>query len=190
VDEETQLVVASDGSSPAETGKPGSPALNDAERMAATIVAAIDVIASRMQLETPHPKTSRRVRSSRTVSPEFISSLIASVEALPQMQAIGIFDPEAARLVLQSRDALRIVAERVAMLLASVNYTIEAQWADVVSAGLGTFSIASILAEKPENAELAAHVETLRRHLGRTNKPKPKKPKRSRGGTGGAASGE
>lgn len=178
MDEETQLVVTSDSSSPAETEKPGAPALNDAERMAATIVAALDVIASRLNLETPHPKTSRRVRGSRTVPPEFVSSLIASVEALPQMQAIGIFDPAEARLVLQSRDALRIVAERVAMLLASVNYTIEAQWAEVVSAGLDTYAMASIMAEKPENAELATHVEVLRRHLGRTSWTKPKKAKK------------
>lgn len=171
MDEETQLVVT-------ETEKPDSPAVNDAERMAATIVAALDVIASRLNLETPHPKTSRRVRGSRTVSPEFVSSLIASMETLPRMQTIGIFDPEKARLVLQSRDALRIVAERVAMLLASVNYTIEARWADVVSAGLDTYAIASILAEKPENAELAAHVEVLRRHLGRTSWKKLKKAKK------------
>ena len=101
--------------------------------------------------------------------------MIASVEALPQMQELGLFDPERARLVLQSRDALRIVAERVAMLLASVNYTIEAQWSEVVSAGLDTYAMASIMADKPENAELAAHVEVLRRHLGRKSWTKPKK---------------
>lgn len=169
MDEETQLAVAPDSS---------SPALTDAERTAATIVAALDIIASRLNLETPHPKTSRRVRGSRTVSPEFISSLIATVEAQQQLQTIGTFDTEKARLVLQTRDALRIVAERVAMLLASVNYTIEARWAEVVHAGMGTFRIATAMAEDPANAEMAAHVETLRRHLGRTNKPKkPKKAK-------------
>ena len=179
MDEETRLVVAPDSSSPAETEKPGSPALNDAEQMAATIVSALDIIASRLNLETPHPKTSRRVRGSRTVSPEFVSSLIAAVEALPRLQNIGIFDPEEARLVLQSRDALRIVAERVARLLASVNYTIEARWADIVHAGMGTYRLASAMAEDTSNAEVAAHVETLRRHLGRTNKPqKPKKAKK------------
>src|SRR5688572_20353546 len=86
VGEETRLVVTPDGSLPSETETPSSPALKDAERMTARIVEALELIASHMNLETPHPKTARRVRGSRTVSPEFVFSMIAAVEALPQLQ--------------------------------------------------------------------------------------------------------
>jgi hypothetical protein len=175
VDEESRLVVAEDDDPSVEAGGTSAVARSETELMAAKIIAALDVIASHMELETPHPKTARRVRGSRTVPPEFVSSLIASVETVPQFQVFGTFDPEEARRVLQSRDALRIVTERVSRLLKSLNYTMESRWAKVASAAVMTFNLASILAETPENGELAAHVETLRCHLARTNKPKAKK---------------
>lgn len=175
MDEETRLVVAEDDDPLVEAGGSGAVARSEAELMAAKIVAALDVIASHMELETPHPKTARRVRGSRTVPPEFVSAMIASVESVPQFQSFETFDPEEARRVLQSRDTLRIVTERVSRLLASLNYTMESRWAKVASAAVVTFNLASILAETSENGELAAHVKTLRRHLGRTNKPKAKK---------------
>ena len=175
MDEETRLVVAPDGSAPSETETGSPPALNDAEQLAAMIVTAIDALASRLELETPHPKTARRVRGSRTVPPEFVSSMIAAVEALPLLQAFGTFDTQEARRELRSRDARRIVAERLAMLLASVNYTMEARWAKIARAALATYTLANAVADDPKHAELAAHLETLRRHLGRTNKAKKKK---------------
>jgi hypothetical protein len=177
VDEETRLVVTPDGGTPAEAEVSAPPAPNEAEQLAAATIAALDVIASRLQLETPHPKTARRVRGARTVPPEFVASMIASADARHELRSFGTFDPEEARRALQSREALRIISERVTMFLASVNYTIEAQWAKVARSAVATFSLASILAEEPEHAELAAHIETLRRHLGRTNKPKKKRGK-------------
>lgn len=146
--------------------------------MAAQVVAALDAIAAHLNLETPHPTTAGRVRGSRTVSPEFLSSMIASADAVPQFRAFG-FDPEKGRLALQSKEALRIIAERVAMLLASVNYTMESRWAEAVTDALAAYSLASRQAEKPRNAELAAHVATLRRHLGRTNKAERKNKKKA-----------
>lgn len=175
MDEETRLVVAEDDDLPAEGGDTGAVARSEAEQIAAKIIAAIDLIASHLELETPHPKTASRVRGSRTVPPEFVVSMIASVEAVPQFRSFETFDPEEARRVLQSRDALRIVTEHVSRFLASLNYTLESRWAKLASAAVLTFNLASILAETTEDGELAAHVKTLRRHLGRTNKPKAKK---------------
>jgi hypothetical protein len=160
VDEESRLAVVTVES---------APSVSAAERLAAQVVGALDVIAAHLNLETPHPKTAGRVRGSRTVSPEFMSSMIASAEALAQLRVFG-FDPEKARLALQSKEAFRIIAERLAMLLASVNYTMESRWAEVVADALTAYALASRQAGKPKNPELAAHVANLRRHLGRTNR--------------------
>jgi hypothetical protein len=66
------------------------------------------------------------------------------------------------------------VAERVALFLASVKYTMEARWADVATNAVNTFKVASILAEDPKQAELAAEVEILRPKLGRKGPGKKK----------------
>jgi hypothetical protein len=102
--------------------------------------------------------------------------MIASADALPEFRAFG-FDPEKGRQALQSKEAFRIIAERVAMFLASVNYTMESRWAEVIADALAAYSLASRQAAKPRHPELAAHVATLRRHLGRTNKADKSKKK-------------
>lgn len=159
MDEDTRLV-------PSERV---APVLTPAEELAAQIVRAIDIVAARMELETPHPATAKRVRSARTVSREFVAAMIAAVEALPELQRLRSFDSAEAREVLQGRDPMRSVADRIAMLMASVNYTIEARWARIAGAALDTFRVASAMAVDTDNPELAAHVEVLRRHLGRKN---------------------
>ena len=168
MDEETQLVAPEVSNSPATLS---------AEQLAAQVIEALDLLSAWMALETPHPATARRVRGGRTVSREFVAAMIAAVEADPVLQGLRTFDTAEARDVLQSRDAGRVVADRVAMFLKSVNYTMEARWAKVAREALTTFNLATGLARDSKSAELAAHVENLRRHLGRTNKPKPKKKK-------------
>jgi hypothetical protein len=165
MDDETQVVPS--GSTAAE--------LTEAEELAARIIRAIDIVAARLELETPHPATAKRVRGARTVSREFVEAMIAAVEALPELQRLETFDSAEARDVLQGRASMQAVADRVAMLMASVNYTIEARWARVARAALDTFRLASAIAESTDNAVLAAHVEVLRRHLGRRNGRKTKK---------------
>jgi hypothetical protein len=167
MDEETQLV-------PSASTAPG---VTEAEELAARIIRALDLVTARMGLETPHPATAKRVRSGRTVSREFVEAMIVAVEALPELQRLRTFDSAEARDVLQGRASMQAVADRVAMLVASVNYTIEARWAKVARAALDTFRLASAIADSTDNAVLAAHVEVLRRHLGRKNGRKAKKTK-------------
>jgi hypothetical protein len=167
VDEETRLVVAEGEDVPAEV-----------EREAAQVIAALELIASRMGLQAPHPATKRKVRGARTVSPDFVAELAASADSLPRLRTYGTFDPEKARLAIERRKARRLIAERVQMFLDMLNYTAEAEWAEVVGEALHTLGMASIIAERPEEGELAAHVELLRKHLGRSNQWKGTKGKK------------
>ena len=151
------------------------PALLPPEELAERAVQAIEVLAAWLALESPHPATARRVRSGRTVSREFVVAMIAAVEALPPLQRLNTFDSADARDVLQASDSMKVVSDRAAMFLASINYTIEARWARVARAAMDTYRLASAMVTATDNPELAAHVATLRRHLARRNGRKKKK---------------
>jgi hypothetical protein len=170
VDEETRLVAPLGGSS----SVPAS-----IEKLAANVLTALALISDHMELQSPHPETAGRVRGGRTVSREFVLALIAAIEARPELRELNLFDCNAAHEVLQANDATRVVADRLAMLLASVNYTMEARWAKIAHAALQTYRHASVLASLPENAALAAHIEILRRHLGRSHRSGTKKSRRT-----------
>ena len=140
------------------------------EELAAKVVAAPDMIAGIIpDLRKPHPATAKKVRGARTVSREAVSSIIAMVEASPVLQNMNTMNTERAREVLSSADAYRLLGERLDMLRAQVKYTAEARWAEVVAQAMHAYTMASILADDPKDAELAAHVATIRRHLGRRN---------------------
>lgn len=165
MDEETRLV-APEGDVPAR---------RSAEERAEKVLQAIEVLTEWLALETPQPDTAHRVRSARTVSREFVVAMTAAVEALPELQRLETFDSAEARSVLEASDSMKVVADRAAMFLASLNYTIEARWARVARQALDTYRLASAIAPNARNPKLAAHVAILRRHLGRTTGPKKKK---------------
>ena len=168
MDEENRAVI------PVEK-RTGDAVVRSAEEAALEVTKILDLIASRLQLETPHPATARRVRGARTVSRDFVLSLIAAAENRPDLPILGTFDSAEARDVLQSADVCRLIAERTAMFLASLNYTTEVRWSRVVTDAMRTFSLASIRAQDPENAELSAEVENLRKKLGRKGAGRRKK---------------
>jgi hypothetical protein len=149
-------------------------AVRPPEQLAAEVAKVMDLIAEVLHLETPHPSTAHRVRGARTVPREFVISLIGAAERRPDLPVLGDFDSAEARAVLESAEACRLVAERTVMLLASLNYTIEARWSRVVSEAMKTYLLASILAKDLNNVTLAAETENLRRQLGRKGRGKKK----------------
>ncbi|MCU1350033.1 MAG: hypothetical protein JWO56_3063 [Acidobacteria bacterium] len=167
MDEDTRGIVPVESIARTDVGAAAEGAVRPAEQLVADVAKVMDLIAERLELETPHPATARRVRGARTVPREFVVSMIAAAERRPDFLFLGAFDSAEARSVLESSDAYRMLAERTAMLLASLNYTIEARWANVVAGAMYAFSQASIVAKRPEQAELAAEIENLRRQLGR-----------------------
>jgi hypothetical protein len=147
-----------------------SPTVTAAEELAARIGDAIDALAALIpRLEAPHPSTASHVRGARTVSREFITSMIAAVEARPEVRILGTFDTDEARDALQFRDAFRPIADRLATLLASLNYTMAARNAKVAAEAMRTYDIMKGMARDAGGAPLVEHLEVLRRDLGRKN---------------------
>ena len=169
MNDETRLVPAREER--ALTGAaPAAPVPVAVDEMATKVIAALDVIAAIIpDLRTPHPATAKKVRGGRTVSREAVSSILAMVEASPVLQELIKMNGDRAREVLTSADDYRLLGERLAVLCAQVKYTAEARWAEVVAQAMHAYHMACILANDPKEGELAAHVATIRRHLGRRN---------------------
>jgi hypothetical protein len=179
VDEDTRAIVPLESVAPSEAEASAELVVRPAEQLVADVAQVMDLIAERLELETPHPSTARRVRGARTVPREFVVSMIAAAERRPDFPFIGEFDSAEARSVLESSDAYKTLAERTAMLLASLNYTIEARWAKVVASAVYAFKQASIVSDLPGRAEMAAEIENLRRQLGRKGTGKKKAAKKT-----------
>lgn len=178
MDEETRAIVPLETGTEVEAGpSPGAITTRGAaDQLAAQVSSVMDMIAERMALESPRPSTARKVRGARTVPREFVVGLTALVEWMPEVGTH--YDTDKAHAVLESTDAYKQVVERTTLLLASMKYTNEARWAEVVNAAMVTFRLATALARLPKNAELAARVESLGRLLGRRGVKKNKKEKK------------
>lgn len=148
------------------------------DELTTKVMFALDVIAAIIpDLRTPHPATAKKVRGARTVSREAVLSIIAMVEASPALRDQDILDTARAHEVLEYDDGFRVLDERLMRLREQVRYTVEARWAEVVGDAMAVYYIASRLARDPRHADLAQHVATIRRHLGRRNTKKDKDPK-------------
>lgn len=174
MDEKSEALVPLEDNSPAKSEASETPAVRPPRQVAMQVAKVLDLIAERLQLESPHPSTARRVRGARTVSREFVVSLLALAERHPEWRGIAPFNTARAHETLETGESLRLLSERTAMFLASLNYTYEARWAEVVTEALNTFHIATGVARDPRQAEVAAEVEHLRKLLGRKGVGKKK----------------
>lgn len=176
--DEPREIVPLEGSVPAEAEAGQELAVRMPDELAAEVARVLDRLAKHLQLENPHPSTARRVRGARTVPRDFVVSMMDVAERRPDLPSLGQFDSAAAREVLESGDAYRLMAERTAIFLASLNYTIEARWAKVVAQAMHQFKMASIVADVNEDADLAAEIKNLQKLLGRKGSRKKKTAKK------------
>lgn len=148
------------------------------EELTTTVIAALNVIAAIIpDLRTPHPKTARKVRGARTVPRQAVMAIVAMVESSHVLQSMPLLDTVRAREVLEHDYGFRVLDERVEMLRKQLRYTVEARWAEVTMEAMNAYHMAKKLAKDPRYAELAAHIDIIRRHLGRTNATTAKKKK-------------
>jgi hypothetical protein len=152
-----------------------SPTITESDRIAAEVGEAIDALAARIpRLAGPHPSTAGHVRGARTISRAFLASMIAVADRDEALSYAAHFDADEARETLQFIDAFRPIADRLAFLLASLNYTMELRKANVAEAALRAYAVAKGMARDPDSAALASGLETLRRDLGR-KRPHPER---------------
>lgn len=151
------------------------PAVTEAERRAAAVKKVLEVAASRIPgLKAPHGQTSRRISGHRTVPRKFIRSMIAAVDNVDELREVSKFDTDDAMAALQFEAAFRPVVDQVAMLLASLTYTIDARMASVSEKALQSYAIAKGLARDGRNRTLVTRVRILKRDLGRKGPGKKK----------------
>ena len=155
-----------------------SPTITSAALLAAEIFEAIEGIIARIgRLESAHPMTAPFVRGGRTVSDDAIISMIAAVQQEPVLAQLGTFDVDDARAMMQFNESFRHVLDRINALASSVSFTMEAWKARIVFDLFRTYDIMKGLARHPDHADLGAHVEILRREIGRKGPPRNREKK-------------
>jgi len=148
-----------------------------AERRAALVRKVLKEAAKRIPgLKAPHKPTARTLTGHRTVPKKFINGIIFAVAANQQLRAISKFDVDEARAALEFQAAFRPIADQLALMLASINYTIDLRMAPVASSALRTYTIAKGMARGGHN-DLTQGLRALQRDLGRKGPGKKKKAK-------------
>src|SRR4051794_5267038 len=109
-------------------------ALTLAERRAVVVRKILKEAAKRIPgLKAPHKPTARKLTGHRTVPKKFIQGIIFAADLSEQLRAISKFDVDEARAALEFQDAFRPVADQLALILASINYTIDSRMAPVAA---------------------------------------------------------
>jgi hypothetical protein len=151
------------------------PLLTTAERKARAVRRALKEAAKRIPgLKAPHQATARRLSGHRTVPKKFIEGIMSAVDAIEELRSVGTFDVDEARAALQFRAAFRPVADQLALMLSSLNYTIDSRIAPVAADALQTYTIAKGLARDGKNRNLTYRLRGLKADLGRKG-PRKKK---------------
>jgi len=154
----------------------GKPTVTQAERSAATVKRILKIAAERIpELKAPHEPTSRRIRGHRTVPKKFIRSVIAAVDSIEELRDVSKFDTADAEAALQFEAAFRSVVDQVAILLASLTYTIDVRLAGVAAKALRAYDIGKGLARDGRNRQLVLRLHRLKADLGRKGLKKKKK---------------
>lgn len=136
-----------------------------AAQMSAALSNAAALIAS---LESPHTSTIGFVRSHSGVPANFIATAATAVVAAPVLQSVSKFDVDEARDVLQFLEAFRPVVDQIEALGVDVKFTMDSRKATVAADALQIYAIAKGVARDPSSAALLAHVNNMKRDLGRT----------------------
>ena len=136
-------------------------------------MSALDEIAQIIpKLEAIHVSTANLVRSRLNVPNEFLATVTAAVEQVPELQAIQKLDVNAARDTIQFLEAFRPVRDKVDAFAKNLKYTMDSRKAKLATDSLLTYDVAKGLARDPNSATIASLVANMKRDLGRRGRPK------------------
>ena len=172
-----QAINAPDGTVPEI---PTEPTVTAFQEIADHFMKGFDALTTALpELTTSHPSTANFVRGHQAVSTEFLAATIAAVEQTPILQATQKLDTTAARTALQMIEAFTPVVDRVTAFRNALQYTIRSEKAALAASGLQVYGISKQLARDPGasagSASILSHIAVMKRHLGRTGRPKAAK---------------
>ena len=161
-----------DGTTPPPVGIP-TPTITHYQQVAAEFMSALDEISQIIpKLEAIHVSTANLVRSRLNVPNEFLATVTAAVEQVPELQAIQKLDVNAAHDTLQFLEAFRPVRDKVDAFAKNLKYTMDSRKAKLATDSLLTYDVAKGLARDPNSATIASLVANMKRDLGRRGRPK------------------
>lgn len=138
------------------------------QELADEISAAFDGFVAKLpQFEERHPSTQRFVQGHLTISPQFVASAVAAVDATEELQNVKKLDVNEARDVFQFEDAFQAIADKSIAFGRGLQFTIDARKASLAADALQIYAISKGLVRDPGSAPLVAHVATMKRHLNR-----------------------
>ena len=153
-----------------------TPTLTHYEEIAQDLSKAIDAMLALIpSFVEPHPTTKPFVDSHQSVSNDFIATTIAAAEASPELQIVSNFDVAEARDVLQFISAFRPMQDKLNAAAKNLGFTIKSRRANINNDALRVYGIAKQVARDPKSTFLSAHVDFLKRDLGRAGKAGRKK---------------
>jgi len=153
-----------------------TPTVTQSERHAALVRKVLKEAVKRIPgLKAPHAATARRLSGHRTVPKKFIRGMMSAVDAIEELRILGKFDVNAAHAAFQFEAAFRPIADQLAFILASLNYTIDSRIAAVAADALQSYTLAKGLARDGRNRNLTTRLSALKRDLGRKGPRKKKK---------------
>ena len=161
-----------DGTTPPPVGIP-TPTITHYQQVAAEFMSALDEISQIIpKLEAIHVSTANLVRSRLNVPNEFLATVTAAVEQVPELQAIQKLDVNSAHDTLQFLEAFRPVRDKVDAFAKNLKYTMDSRKASLATDSLLTYDVAKGLARDPKSATIASLVANMKRDLGRRGRPK------------------
>ena len=157
---------------------PPSPTTTHYQEVAAALSATLTTALSQIpSFEVSHPATVKFVRAHQGFPNDFISTVLAAVEADPELQNVKKFDVVEARDTLQFLDAFRPVIQQAEAFLATLKFTAASRKARVVADGLQLYVIAKGIGRDPGSAAVASYADNMKRDLKRSGrKAKPVNP--------------
>jgi hypothetical protein len=126
------------------------------------------------RLQSPHPRTTKLVRTYRSVPRAFVEQMNNTVKYEDEIKVFGTYDWEAGAEALDFVDNFRIFRGEVNGFLSALNFTIELRHAEVAEKALQTYQIAKALRRR-RGSNLGSHVTRLREALNRAGKKRAKK---------------
>ncbi|HXH90337.1 MAG TPA: hypothetical protein VNN25_02065 [Thermoanaerobaculia bacterium] len=161
---------------PAPGDEPVTPTTTHYQEVAKQFLDAfIAAIAQIPMLEEKHASTAQFVQTHSRFSNEFVSTVLTSVVADPQLQNINKFDVVEARDTLQYLDAFRSVIDQVQLFLTNLKFSCATRKARAVFQGLQVYAVAKGLGRDATSASVASLAKIMKRDLNRPGRPLKKK---------------